>query len=44
MGAMATITLPPEPNVHPPVNGKNIILRLTDAATLHPSPFGELVE
>jgi uncharacterized membrane protein YphA (DoxX/SURF4 family) len=29
MGAMATITLPPEPNVHPPVGG-NTTLRLTD--------------
>jgi thiosulfate dehydrogenase [quinone] large subunit len=29
MGAMATITLPPEPNVHPPAGG-NTILRLTD--------------
>jgi thiosulfate dehydrogenase [quinone] large subunit len=29
MGAMATITLPPEPNVHPPPGG-NTILRLTD--------------
>src|SRR6266478_354083 len=29
MGAMATITLPPEPNVHPPAGG-NIILRLVD--------------
>ena len=29
MGAMATITLPPEPNVHPPAAG-NTILRLTD--------------
>ena len=28
MGAMATITLPPEPNVHPPAGG-NTILRLT---------------
>jgi thiosulfate dehydrogenase (quinone) len=30
LGAMATITLPPEPNVHSLVDGKNIILRLTD--------------
>jgi thiosulfate dehydrogenase (quinone) len=29
MGAMATITLPPEPNVHPP-SGANTVLRLTD--------------
>jgi len=29
MGAMATITLPPEPNVHPPAGG-NATLRLTD--------------
>jgi hypothetical protein len=29
MGAMATITLPPEPNVHPPAGG-NTILRLID--------------
>src|SRR6202022_645515 len=29
MGAIATITLPPEPNVHPPADG-NIILRLID--------------
>ena len=29
MGAMATITLPPAPNVHPPAGG-NTILRLTD--------------
>jgi thiosulfate dehydrogenase [quinone] large subunit len=29
MGAMATITLPPEPNVHPPAAG-DTILRLTD--------------
>ena len=29
MGAMATITLPPEPNVHPPT-GSNTTLRLTD--------------
>jgi thiosulfate dehydrogenase (quinone) len=29
MGAMATITLPPEPNVHPPAGG-NTTLRLTD--------------
>jgi thiosulfate dehydrogenase [quinone] large subunit len=29
MGAMATITLPPEPNVHPPA-GRNTTLRLTD--------------
>jgi thiosulfate dehydrogenase (quinone) len=29
MGAMATITLPPQPNVHPPAGG-NTILRLTD--------------
>ena len=26
---MATITLPPEPNIHPPAGG-NTILRLTD--------------
>ena len=30
MGAMASITLPPEPNVHRPVHGKNIILSVTD--------------
>jgi thiosulfate dehydrogenase [quinone] large subunit len=29
MGAMATITLPPEPNIHPPAAG-NATLRLTD--------------
>jgi len=29
MGAMATITLPPQPNVHPPAGG-NTILRLID--------------
>jgi thiosulfate dehydrogenase (quinone) len=29
MGAMATITLPPEPNIHPPAGG-NIILRLIE--------------
>ena len=29
MGAMATITLPPEPNVHPPAAG-NTTLTLTD--------------
>jgi uncharacterized membrane protein YphA (DoxX/SURF4 family) len=29
MGAMATVTLPPEPNVHPPAGGSTI-LRLTD--------------
>jgi uncharacterized membrane protein YphA (DoxX/SURF4 family) len=29
MGAMATITLPPQPNVHPPAGG-NTTLRLTD--------------
>jgi hypothetical protein len=29
MGAMATITLPPEPNVHPPAGG-NIVLRLIE--------------
>jgi len=29
MGAMATITLPPQPNVRPPAGG-NTIMRLTD--------------
>jgi thiosulfate dehydrogenase [quinone] large subunit len=29
LGAMATITLPPQPNVHPPA-GENTILKLTD--------------
>jgi hypothetical protein len=29
MGAMAAITLPPQPNVHPPAGG-NTTLRLTD--------------
>jgi uncharacterized membrane protein YphA (DoxX/SURF4 family) len=31
MGAMATITLPPEPDVHPPPGGKTV-LRLTDVS------------
>src|SRR5205085_10469721 len=29
MGAMATVRLPPQPNVHPPADG-NATLRLTD--------------
>ena len=31
MGAMATITLPPQPNVRPPAGG-NTIMRLTDVS------------